>query len=330
MAFASRSTISAATPFHVYFARVGLDNATVVGSPLLLSSGNNDTLTGSDGFRPLPSLRLDPLNNSHVAWAANDSTPTPSGVYYAMVTSTSAVDNVAIAATEVLGRTLAWGYPSIHVFSTGFIVVLAVDESTPGRAGSIGFVQLNPDAIIPKTGIPVSIGLSRLFLTFGPSILPSTFDLYHPEAFRDVNNQIHLTGYGISGSTATYYALKTTTVSPFADFVTPPISVGFNQFPAELAGDYTKAAFAVLNGKTIVLWSGLIPGSANRNLNFTSVPNNSFIPSAESGCSIVSDPHTGERERIPGAFLLLLPAVVLAIRRFSRGFRRLPGRSVAD
>jgi hypothetical protein len=60
------------------------------------------------------------------------------------------------------------------------------------------------------------------------------------------------------------------------------------------------------------------------------VPNNSFIPSAESGCSIVSDPHAGERERIPGAFLLLLPAVVLAIRRFSRGFRRLPGRSVAD
>lgn len=329
MAFANRSSISASTPFHVYYARVGVDNNTVVGAPILLSSGNDDTTTGSDGFRPIPSLRIDLLNNSHVAWAANDATPTASGVYYALVTSTATVDNVAIAATEVLGRTLAWGHPSIHVASTSSVLVLAADESFPGRAGNIGLVHMNPDAVTPKTGFPVSIGTARLFLVFGPSILPSTFDLYHPEAFMDVNLQIHFTGYGISGSGATYYAMRTTGISPFAEFVTAPISVGFNQFPAELASDYSRAAFAVLNAKTVVFWSGLIPGSANRNLNFTSVQNSSFISSEESGCAMVKDPRAGERERIPGTLFLLLPAAVLAVRRLARGIRRARGSGVA-
>jgi len=330
MAFASRSAIAAATPFHVYFARVGLDDATVVGTPLLLSSGNDDTVTGSDGFRPLPALRIDSLNNSHIAWAANDNTTNPGGVYYALVTSTSTVDNVAIGATEILGRTLSWGHPSIVVPATNSIVILAADQSITGRAGSMGIVNLNPDAVTPKTGLPVSIGNVRSFLVSGPSILPSTFDLYRPEAYLDIISQIHLTGYGISGSAATYYAIKTTTVSPFADFVTPPVSVGFNEFPAELAGDYTHAAFGVLTGKTIVFWSGLISGSANRNLNFTAVPNNSFVPAEESGCSMAKNPRAGERERIPSAVLLFLPAVALAIRRFSRGVQRMLGRSVAD
>jgi len=330
MAFASRSTITASTPFHVYYARVGVDNATVVGTPILLSSGNDDTTTGSDGFRPIPSLRIDLLNNSHVAWAANDSTPAASGVYYALVTSTATADNVAIAATEVLGRTLAWGHPSVHVAATSSVVVLATDESFPGRAGNMGIVHLNPDAVTPKTGLPVSIGLARLFLVFGPSILPASFDLYHPEAFMDVNLQIHLTGYGISGSPATYYAIRTTGVSPFAEFVTPSISAGFNQFPAELPSDYSRAAFAVLNAKTIVFWSGLIPGSANRNLNFTSVQNSSFIPSDESGCAMVKNPRAGERERIPGSLVLLLPAAALAVRRLARGARRNRGSGIAD
>jgi len=332
MAFASRSTISAAAPFHIYFARVGLDNVTVVGTPLLLSSGDDNTVTGSDGFRPIPALRLDALNNSHVVWAANDSTPNPGGVYYALVTSNPTFDNIAIGATEVLGRTLSWGHPSVHVISTGSIVVLAADESFPGRAGKMGIVNLNPDAVTPKTGLPVSIGQARLFQRFGPSILSSTFNLYHPEAFLDVNSQIHLTGYGNAGTAATYYAISTSGLDPFINFAfaTAPISVGFNQFPAELAGDYTTAGFAVLSGKTIVFWSGLIPGSANRNLNFTAVQNNSFIPSQEKGCSMVKDPRAGETERIPGTVLLFLPAAALAIRRFWRGIRRMTGGSVAD
>jgi hypothetical protein len=190
----------------------------------------------------------------------------------------------------------------------------------------MGIVNLNPDAVTPKTGLPVSIGQVRLFLLFGPSILPSTFDLYHPEAFRDASGQIHLTGYGISGSTATYYSITTTAVSPFASFVTAPISVGFNQFPAELPNDYTTAGLAVFSGKTIIFWSGLIPGSANRNLNFTAAPNGSIVSSGGGGCSMVKDPRAGETERIPGTFLLILPAVVLILRRLSPGRR--PSRGI--
>jgi hypothetical protein len=330
MVFASRPAISSTAPFHVHFARVGLDSATVVGTPLLLSSGNDDTVTGSDGFRPVPKLHLDVLNHSHIAWAANDATPNPSGVYYAMVASSPVADSIAIAATEVLGRTLSWGHPSVSVISTASVVVLAVDESLPARAGSMGIAHLNPDAVVPKTGQPVSIGQARLFLVYGPSILPPAFDLYHPEAFLDVNSQIHLTGYGLSGSAATYYSIKATGASPFADFVTFPISVGFNEFPAELPSDYTKAAFAVLNAKTVVFWSGLIPGSSNRNLNVTTVPNGSFVPTEEKGCMMVRNPRAGESERIPGSILLFLPAAVLALRRLVYGTRRRPGRRIAE
>jgi hypothetical protein len=331
MAFASRSTISAATPFHVYFARVGLDDAAVVGTPLLLSSGNDDTVTGSDGFRPVPNLKLDLLGNSHIAWAANDSTPDPGGVYYAMVASTAAVDNVGIGATEVLGRTLSWGHPSVLVLATNSVNILAGDESFPGRAGSIGLVTLNPDAVVPKSGLPVSIGLVRSFLVSGPSVLPSTFDLYRPEAFLDASARIHMTGYGASGSSATYYVMRLAAIAPFAEFVTVPAPVGLNEFPAELPGDYTKAAFRFLNGKTIVFWSGLIPGSANRNLNVTTVQAVFDVPAAdESGCQVVADPRSGESGRIPGTALLFLPAAALAIRRFSQGCRRKPRRSVAE
>lgn len=331
MAFASRSTISAAAPFHVYFARVDLINSTVVGTPLLLSSGNDDTITGSDGFRPVPNLNLDTQGNSHIAWAANDSTPNPGGVYYAMVTSTAAVDNVGIGATEVLGRTLSWGHPSVLVQATNSVIILAGDESFPGRAGSIGLVTLNPDAVAPKNGLPVSIGLVRSFLVTGPSVLPSTFDLYRPEAFLDASARIHMTGYGASGSSATYYAMKLAAAAPFAELVTLPAPVGLNEFPSELPGDYTKAAFRFLSGKTIVFWSGLIPGSANRNLNVTSVQAVVDVaPTEESGCTMVGDPRSGEAGRIPGAALLFLPAAALAVRRFSRGIPRKPRRSVAS
>lgn len=335
MAFASRATIASATPFHVYFSRVGLDNAAVVGTPLLLSSGNDDTVTGSDGFRAVPSLGLDALNNSHVAWAANDATPNAGGIYYAMVTSTAAVDNVGIGATEVLGRTLEWSHPSLMVAPTS-IVIVAGDESIPGRAGSIGFVILSPAAVEPKNGRPVSIPLVRSFVSGGPAILPSTFDLYRPEAFLDGSVRIHLTGYGVSGSSATYCAIRPATVFPFAEVITVPTPVGLNEFPAELPGDYTKAAFRVFNGKTIVFWSGLIPGlnpdTGNRNLNVTTVQSVLDVPPPaapeESGCGMAAHPRAGEAGRIPGAALLFLPAAMLAMRRISRGVRRKPRRIV--
>ncbi|MGE5752986.1 MAG: hypothetical protein ACM319_05035 [Deltaproteobacteria bacterium] len=325
MAFSSRDAIASAAPFHVYFARAGLDTATVVGTPLLLSSGTNDTVTGSDGFRPTPSLRLDALNRSHVAWAANSSTPAASGIYYALVNSTATTDNVAIGATQVITQPLAWGHPSVMAPTTSNIVILAADETIPGKAGSIGIVSINPDAVgVVQNGLPVSIGIARSFLLLGPNVLEPNFKLYRPEAFLDTLGQIHLTGYGSSGTTATYYSFRLATVSPFASFVTAPDSVGFNssERPAELSGDYTQAAFAVLNGKTIVFWSGQIPGSANRNLDFTAKPNSSLPSSDGGGCSMARDPRAGDTGKIPEALLLFLPAAVLALRRTVTRIRR--------
>jgi hypothetical protein len=331
VAFATRPAIAAATPFHVYFARVELDTATVAGTPLLLSSGTGDTVTGSDGFRPLPSLRVDALNRSHVAWAANGSTPVASSVYYALVAAAS--DSVAIGATEVLGRTLSWGHPSVLAFETSNIVILAADESTPGKAGSMGIVSINPDAVV-QNGLPVSVGTARSFLLVGPSIMPATFDLYRPEAVLDILQQIHIAGYGTSGTLAEYYAIATTNESPFVNFVfaTPPLGVGIgsNEPPTELPGDYTRAAIAVLTRRTVAFWSGRIPGSVNRNLDFTAVPNNTFTPAVEEGCSMVDAPRAGETERIPGALLLFLPAAALALRRMHASIRRRLGVGIAD
>jgi hypothetical protein len=195
----------------------------------------------------------------------------------------------------------------------------------------MGVVNLNPDAVAPKNGLPVSIGLVRSFLVSGPSILLSTFDLYRPEAFLDASARFHMTGYGASGSAATYYAMRLTVAFPFAEIVTAPAPVGLNEFPAELPGDYTKAALRFLNGRTIVFWSGLIPGSANRNLNVTTVQSVVDVaPAEESGCSMVGDPRAGEAGRVPGAAFLFLPAAALAVRRFSHAIRRNLRRSVAE
>ena len=331
MASAARPAIASATPFHVYFARAELDAATVVGTPLLLSSGTDDTVTGSDGFRPTASLRLDAANRAHVAWAANGSTPAAAGVYYALVNSTATADSVAIGATQVLGRTLSWGHPSVLTFAASNIVIVAADESIPGKAGSMGAVSINPDAVV-QNGLPVSIATARLFLLIGPNVLDPNFKLYRPEAFLDAFGQIHITGYGSSGTTSTYYSFQLAVVSPFATFVTSPVSVGFSSGdrPAELADDYTQSGFAALNGKTIIFWSGQIPGSANRNLDFTSVPNNSYTPAVEEGCSMVGAPRAGETERIPGVLLLFPPAAVLAFRRIRTSIRRRLGRGIAD
>ena len=57
---------------NVYYARVGEDNAFLVGSSILLSSQ-----PGSRGVQPLPRLQLDSNNNSHIVWAANNTPDTP-------------------------------------------------------------------------------------------------------------------------------------------------------------------------------------------------------------------------------------------------------------
>lgn len=343
VAFSSSPSLLAPSFSDVYYARVGLDNARIVNNPILLDN------TASTGKSPLPRLLLDGNNNSHVAWAANDTTTgTPSGIYYAMVNAIppSVVDNLAIGATQVLSGGLRWGFPNVLLAnSSNQIWVLAADEpfGTTGLAGSLGIALLNPYAVT-RDGNPVTVnnvGSNSLFFLNPPggSVLSSDFDAYHPEASIDGQSRMHIAGYGFRdalspfhGTPGRFYAMSVGstsasvgTASVFASMVSSPVPVGLGDiaFAMQIPGDYTRPAFAHLNGKAVHFWSGpdnVLAGDAGaRNLYVTSVldsPDNA--PTKQSGCSIVEEPRRGEAERIPGAAVLLLPAVLLALRRATR------------
>lgn len=300
-------------PFRVYYARVGIDNNLLLsGSPAPLS---DDTTTQSDGLRPLPSLALDSRNTAHVGWAANGSGTAVNGVFYAMVKVTGGVDNVLISATELMGRTMKWGYPAVMVVSTRDVVIAAVDETEAGSAGAVGYVQIDPEKD-DRDGDAVEVRRNREFLLRGPHILPPDFNLLAPEAFMDSGHRIHMTGYGTPNTSSTYYAFKLTNVFPYAEFVLQPVPVGFNEFPGQIAGDYSKAAFAFIDARTMVFWSGTIPGSSARNLDVTTVQSvGAFVQAGQSGCQVAGSDGGWDGRRIPGALLLLLPAAVLAARR---------------
>ncbi len=323
VAYAGRPGISAA--FDVFYARISLDNASVSGSPgtpLLLSA-----IPGSQGARPLPSLKLDGGNRAHVAWAANTDNSTPNGIYYALVKETNGADNVVIAATQVLGRSRKWGFPNLLVDTNSSILILAADESLPDAAGNIGMVNINPDQD-DQNGNPVEVSTNTNFLITPPgeAILPENFRLFRPEAFLDGLKQIHMTGYGSGGTRSVYYAFKASTASPFAQFVTIPATVGLDsaEFPASLPGDYTRAAFGFLTGgKIVVFWSGESAGTGSRNLDVTALPTVRAIESSESGCTAVSPAGTQGSGNVFDAILLFLPPAALGI---SRALRRRIGK----
>jgi len=315
VAYAGRSGISG--DFNVYYARVSLDTAAVSGSPgtpLLLSS-----VAGSSGFRPLPSLRLDSANRAHVAWAANSDSATANGVYYALVKETDGVDTVAIAATEVLGRSRKWGHPNLLVYTTTSLFIVAADESLPGIAGNIGLVKINPNAD-DQDGSPVQVKTDTSFLLTPPgeAILSDGFNVFRPEAFLDGLSQIHITGYGSNGTRSTYYAFNLVNTFPYAQFVKTPAPVGLDssEFPVSLTGDYTRAAFGFLTGgKVVIFWSGDVSGTGNRNLDVTALATASAIPFSESGCTVASYPSGDKTIRTADALLLVLPLAALGIRR---------------
>jgi hypothetical protein len=322
IAYAGRAGISG--DFNVYYARISLDTAAVTGSPgtpLLLSS-----VPGSSGSRPLPSLRLDSSKQAHVAWAANSDNTTANGVYYALVKETDGVDTVAIAATEILGRSRKWGYPNLLVSSTSSIIIVAVDESQPEIAGNIGMVNINPNAD-DQDGSPVQVRVDTKFLLTPPgeAILPESFNLFRPEAFLDSLSQIHYTGYGTGGTRSTYYGFKRASAFPYVQFVTLPAPVGLDssEFPVSLPGDYTRSALAFLtSGKVVIFWSGEVSGTGNRNLDVTGLPAASAIETNESGCTAVSAPGAEKTVRIPEILLLALPLVLLWIRRARKATNR--------
>ena len=349
VAFSSYPSLGGPPFSDVYYARVGLDNARVVDSPILLTKPYPPSITASSlGVSPLPRLRLDGYNNSHVVWAANgNTTGTPTGIYYALVKTVppSVVDILAIGATQVLSGGNRWGFPSVLMTSSSNIWILAADEPetgwSTGLAGSLGISEVNPYAVT-HDGNPVNVnniasGANASFFLNPPgaSVLSHDFDAYQPEAVLDSQSRVHVSGYGFrggpplyQGTPGRYYvmALGTTTSntgtsSIFASMVGAPVYVGTGDlaFALQLPGDYTRPAFVPYNGKSVNFWSGpdnVVTGA--RNLYVTSTYAPVFPSEAQSGCSIVGDPRRGEAERIPGAAVLLLPAALLALRRAAR------------
>ena len=333
--------VANATYSDVYYARVGWDAARVLNNTILLSSTASST-----GVTPLPRLRLDSKKYSHIVWAANNSTGNPTGIYYAMVyaVAPSVVDNLAIGATQVLSGGNRWGFPNVVLTSNRNVWIFAADESQPGGstglATSVGISEVDPYAVT-FDGNPVNVnnvtsGSNRSFFINPPggSVLSADFDAYQPEVELDIQNRMQVTGYGFrsgappyQGTPGRYYVMSLgTTVtgagatSIFATMASSPVSVGTGDvaFAEQLPGDYTRPAFFHYSGKTVQFWSGpdtVVSGARNLYVTSTYAPND---PTSQSGCSMVADPRRGESERIPDAAVLLLPAVLLALRRAAR------------
>jgi hypothetical protein len=331
-----------ATFSDVYYARVGWNTARVVNNAILL------TTVSSIGVSPLPRLRLDGNNFSHVVWAANNSTGElfPTGIYYSMVQALSPglVDNLAIGATQVLSGGNRWGFPSVLLTSSRNVWILASDRSQAGGSTglreSVGISQVDPYAVT-HDGNPVSVNNipggtdSSFFLNPpGGSVLSADFDAYQPESALDSQNRMHVAGYGFrsdappfQGTPGRYYVMSLGTTSTgsgtssvFASMVGSPVSVGTGDlaFAVQLPGDYTRPAFVHFSGKSVHLWSGpdnVVAGARNLYVTSTFSPSE---PTSQSGCSMAGDPRRGEAGRIPGAAVLLLPAVLLAVRRAAR------------
>jgi hypothetical protein len=259
--------------------------------------------------------------------------------------SPSVVDNLAIGATQVLFGGNRWGFPSVLMTTNSNDVwILAGDEPpsgwSTGLAGSIGIAEVNPYAVT-HDGNPVNVnnvnsGSDTSFFLNPPggSVLSASFDAYQPETAFDSQNRVHLAGYGFRGSAPPYQgtpgryfvmSLGSTssgagTSSVFASMVGSPVSVGTGDiaFAMQLPDDYTRPAFVHSSGRSVQFWSGpdnVVAGA--RNLYVTSTFS-AADPTSQSGCSVVNDPRRGEADRIPGAAALLLPAVLLALRRAAR------------
>ncbi len=321
LAYAYRE--SADSPFDTYYARIGLDNAAVVRLPIKLSNA-----VGTTGSRPIPNLKLDGDSRSHIAWTTDNGTiGTYSGVYYAMVkefsnTQRGISDNAAIAATGVILRIGRWGHPQVLVSpsTNSLVYVLATDEPSPGSAGNLAMVYLNPDKALQDNN-SVDLGRNNDFLLHPPgvAILPSSFDLFRAEAHIDLGGRFHLTGYGNSRSTPIYYAGNPLSTYPYFNFQSWPTPVGFQNAATsyELPDDYTKAAFSFVSSKGVVFWSGTDnTNPSNRALMVTGLPTiNEWIVNNEKGCSSNNGSRSGKSGTgMIDLLLLAVPLVLLKLR----------------
>jgi hypothetical protein len=257
------------------------------------------------------------------------------------------VDTLAIGATQVLSGGYRWGFPNVLRSNTGNrLWVIAADEpfGATGLAGSLGITEIDPYAVT-HDGNPVNVGnvgSNSLFFINPPGgvVLPPDYGAYRPEGAIDGFSRLHVAGYGFRGASSPflgtpgrYYAMAlgsttstTGAVTSFASMVSTPVPVGLGDiaFAMQIPGDYTRPAFAHLNGKAVHFWSGpdnVLAGDAGaRNLYVTSTPDatDPVSPSSQSGCAMVAAGDPGEAGRIPGAAVLLLPAALLALRRAAR------------
>jgi hypothetical protein len=341
----SPSPVAGSLYSDVYYARVGWNTARVANNTILLTRTTLDNSVANFGVSPLPRLRLDGNNYSHIVWAANNNDPTrttPAGIYYAMVhaVSPSVVDNLAIDATQVLSGGYRWGFPNVLLTGPSNVWILAADEppsgGSTGLAGSLGISEINPYAVT-HDGNPVNVNnvgsnTSFFYNPPGGSVLSTDFDVYQPEAGFDSQNRLHVAGYGFRYSTGhgtpgRYYVMSVGstasgagTSSVFASMVGSPVSVGIGDiaFATQLPGDYTRPAFVHFSGKSVNFWSGpdnVVTGARNLYVTSTFSPAD---PTTQSGCSMVGDPRDYDAGRIPGVAVLLLPAALLALRRAAR------------
>ncbi|MBI5905512.1 MAG: hypothetical protein HZB86_08165 [Deltaproteobacteria bacterium] len=325
----------------VYYARAGLDNGFLVGaSPILLTKPADPR-----GLNPRPRLAIEGTARSHVVWAVDNVATEPSSIYYAMVKESlaSTVDNLAIGATQVLSGPFHWGFPTIHAPAATRVLVFAAEEpaGTTGLAGPLGFAVLNPDAVT-HDGNPVGPGNLPVNANFflsppGASVMPTVFDVYRPETVLDSQNFVHVAGYGFLSSSAppsgtpgrlytmSISGLTTGTGTAFGSAgmasSATPVGTGGLSFSTTLPGDYTRPAFAHFSGKAVLFWSGMdnvVPGARNLYVTTAIDSIDPPIPEKQAGCAMVAAGGPGENGRIPGAALLVLPAVLLAIRKYAR------------
>lgn len=320
----------------VYYARVGIDNAFLVGPPIRL------TRSGTQGSAPLPRLALEGTTRSHIAWSSETAAST-SAVYYSMVKEvTKGADNLAIGATAVLQGPYNWRFPNVLRPTGGFVLLLAGDDAgVPGMPGLLGTAYVDPNAVT-HDGNPVTPGnmiAGKSFFVFPPDSntpLSPTFSVFHPEASIDDSKRIHVAGYGSSSgafvNAGIYYTMSlpgvTSTTGETAVLISPGVPIGIDNsaFADSMPGDYTRPAFVHFSGKAVHFWSGpdnTIPSARNLFVTSTVSSSDPPVPVKQSGCSVVGDPRRGEAERVPGAAVLLLPAALLALRK---GFRKAVAR----
>jgi hypothetical protein len=257
--------------------------------------------------------------------------------------SAATVDNLAIGATQVLSGPYHWGFPIIHVPSASRVLVFAAEEPSgmTGLAGPLGFSVLNPDAVTqdgnPVTFLNLPANASFILSPPGNSVMPPSFDVYRPEIILDSQNFIHVAGYGFLSSSFPYQGTAGRLYSMSISGLTTnsgsslgsagmtssptPIGIGNIAFATSIPGDYTRTAFAHFSGKAVLFWSGMDNVTTGaRNLYVTSALDSTDppVPTKQSGCAMVAAGEPGEAGRIPGSALLVLPAALLAIRKFAR------------